>query len=145
MSHFLLSTVVISDQLYKEVPLCAWSLILYQFCRPNYIVGWVWFHWKGWNVYKREWVSFTLHDKVYNLSKVDAHTGMCGDLALELSTRNKIEKLLSNWRKLHPVWNFLHSLEIIEISLLEKLESAVAAWLLSKYSVFTNEWCSFKS
>jgi len=40
-----------------------------------------------------KWISFTVCDKIDNLSKVDAHTGMCGDLALELCTGNKTEKL----------------------------------------------------
>lgn len=114
---------------------CLWSLILYRYCRPSCIVDWMWFHWKGWNVRKRKWMSFTVCDKLDDLSKADAHTGMFGDLALKLSTWNKTEKLWSNWRKLRPVWDFFHAAEIIEISFLKKLENALAAWLLSQYII----------
>lgn len=45
---------------------------------------------------KKRCMSFTVCDKVDNLSKVDAHTGMCGDLALKLCTSNKTEKCKAN-------------------------------------------------
>jgi hypothetical protein len=36
---------------------------------------------------------FTVCDKIDNLLKVDTHSGMYGDLALELCTGNETEKL----------------------------------------------------
>ena len=53
-------------------------------------------------MYKRKWKSFTVSDKTDILVQVDAHTGTCVDLALELglpvSTINTIVKTVKQMK-----------------------------------------------
>jgi hypothetical protein len=69
--------------LYKEVPLCIFSLELYISFVDQLIL------WTELNLIKgeiciKQQKSFTVSDKIYILVQADAHTGTRVDLALEL-------------------------------------------------------------